>query len=148
MNKKITRIIALALGLSCVGISVSQAENNPPSKQRGMMMSRGMMSGGMMSGGMMYGGMMHGGMMSGGMMHGGMMSGGMMSGGMMSGGMFLSQLNLTDEQLQKIQSIMEAELSTMPQRQQMMADMPTHMAESQALLNNRSEEHTSELQSP
>ncbi len=147
MNNKKLSLIVLALGLSVAGTSVSQEDNNPPSTQRGMMMHGGMMHGGMMHGGMMHGGMMHGGMMHGGMMHGGMMHGGMMHGGMMHGGMmhcgmmhggmFDSQLNLTDEQLQKIRSIMETAVSTMPQRQQqIMVNMPAHMAESQLLLNN------------
>ena len=126
MNNKKLSIIAFALGLTCAGISVSQAENNPPTKQRGMMMSDDMMNGGMMNGGMMNGGMMNG----------GMMNGGMMNGGMMNGGMMFSSLNLTDQQFQKIQSIMTSAISAMPQRQNMMVNMPSHMAESQALLNN------------
>ncbi|HEY5715848.1 MAG TPA: Spy/CpxP family protein refolding chaperone [Psychromonas sp.] len=123
MNSKTLSIIALALALTGAGISVSQADNNPPRKQRGTMMYDDMMYGGMMYGGMMYGGMMHGGMMPGGMMYG----------GMMPGGMLFTQLNLTDEQFQKIHSIM---ISAMPQRQNMLANMPAHMADAQALLNN------------
>ena len=136
MNNKKLSIIAFALSLTCAGISVSQAENNLPTKQRGMMMSDDMMNGGMMNGDMMNGDMMNGDMMNGGMMYGGMMYGGMMNGGMMNGGMMFSSLNLTDQQVQKIQSIMTSAISAMPQRQNMMVNMPSHMAESQALLNN------------
>ena len=84
----------------------------------------------------MNGGMMYGGMMNGGMMNGGMMYGGMMNGGMMNGGMMFSQLNLTAEQQQKIQSIMTTAMASARNEQNMMTSMQAHMAESQALLNN------------
>jgi len=71
-----------------------------------------------------------------GMMHGGMMRGGMMHGGMMYGGMMFSQLNLTNAQQQKIQSIMTTAMGAMRGRQGMMTNMQAHMAESQSLLNS------------
>jgi|GEM_PF-3103973 len=140
MNNKTLGIMALTIGLTFANISVIQAhghmQNNSGGMTNGGMMTGGMMSGGMMTGGMMSGGMMTGGMMSGGMMTGGMMHGGMMTGGMMHGGMMFSQLNLTTEQQQKIQSIMTTAMASMGSGQNMMTSMQAHMAESQALLNS------------
>jgi len=73
---------------------------------------------------------------AGGMMNGGMMNGGMMNGGMMAGGMMFSQLNLSTEQQQKIQSIMTTAMASMGSGQNMMSSMQSHMADSQALLNS------------
>ncbi|MFT7052926.1 MAG: protein CpxP, partial [Psychromonas sp.] len=135
MNNKTLSIMALAIGLTFANISVSQAHGNMQNNSGGMM-TGGMMPGGMMHGGMMTGGMMPGGMMTGGMMTGGMMTGGMMTGGMMTGGMMFSQLNLTTEQQQKIQSIMTTAMASAGNEQNMMTSMQAHMAESQALLNS------------
>ena len=67
---------------------------------------------------------------------GSMMHGGMMNDGMMNGGMMFSQLNLTTEQQQKIQSIMTTAMAAARNEQNMMTSMQAHMAESQALLNS------------
>jgi Spy/CpxP family protein refolding chaperone len=120
MSNKTLSIIALALGLTFANISVSQEHGNMQNNP----------------GGMMTGGMMNGGMMTGGMMNGGMMNGGMMTGGMMTAGMMFSQLNLTDEQQQKIQSIMTTAMASMHSGQNMMTNMQARIAESQTLLNS------------
>jgi len=110
MNNKKLGVMALAIGLTFANISVSQAHGHMQNNATGMM--------------------------TGGKMHGGMMNGGMMHGGMMHGDMIFSQLSLTTDQQQKIQSIMTTAMASMSGGQNMMTSMQAHMAESQALLNS------------
>jgi periplasmic protein CpxP/Spy len=119
MNNKTLSIMALALSLSFANISVSQADGHMHNNL-----------------GNMISGMINDGMMNSGMMNSGMMNGGMMSGGMMYGGMMFSQLNLTAEQQQKIQAIMETTMASARNGQSMMSLMQAHMTEAQALLNS------------